>query len=126
VLDKADQIDFASLSTNANSLLTELRGSNEKLKSLVQDSDDTVKRMKLEKLSHDVDGLANQLQATLDKLQPGLASIDFDALNQTLENARQTISDMDQVLAELKEYPAGFIFGKPPAPIKGVQPPPQP
>jgi len=36
VLDKAGQLDFGSLSTNANGLLTELRDSNGKLKSLIE------------------------------------------------------------------------------------------
>jgi ABC-type transporter Mla subunit MlaD len=126
VLDKAGQIDFGALSTNANGLLTELRGSNVKLKSLIEDTDDTVKKMKLEKLSRDVDALVGQLQGTVASLQPGLANIDFDALNQTLTNARRTINDMDQVLLELKEYPPGFLFGKPPLPVKEVQSPVKP
>jgi phospholipid/cholesterol/gamma-HCH transport system substrate-binding protein/paraquat-inducible protein B len=118
VLDHAGQIDFGTLSTNANGLLTELRGSNVKLKTLIDDTDDTVKKMKLEKLSQDVDALVGQLQGTVAGLQPGLANIDFDALNQTLTNARRTIDDMDQVLLQLKEYPSGFLFGKPPTAIK--------
>jgi ABC-type transporter Mla subunit MlaD len=126
VLDKAGQIDFGSLSTNANGLLAELRGSNTKLKSLIGDTDDTVKKAKLEKLSQDVDGLVGQLQETVAKLQPGLANVDFDALNQTLANARRTIDDLDQVLLELKEYPSGFLFGKPPSAIKGLQTPAKP
>jgi ABC-type transporter Mla subunit MlaD len=126
VLDKANQIDFGNLSANANGLVAELRDTNTKLKSLIADSDDTVKKMKLEKLTQDVDGFAGQLQATLAKLQPGLASVDFDSLNQTLANARRTIDDMDQILAELKAYPAGFLFGKPPSAVKGVPMSPQP
>jgi ABC-type transporter Mla subunit MlaD len=82
--------------------------------------------MKLEKLTQDVDGFAGQLQATLAKLQPGLASVDFDSLNQTLANARRTIDDMDEILVELKAYPAGFLFGKPPSAIKGVPASPKP
>jgi hypothetical protein len=31
--------------------------------------------------------------------------------------------DMDDVLLELKRYPAGFLFGEPPPPVKTVQPP---
>jgi ABC-type transporter Mla subunit MlaD len=123
VLDQANQIDFAGLSTNANGLLAELRGSNARLKSLIEDTDDSVKKIKLEQLSQDVDGLVGQLQETVAKLQPGLANVDFDALNQTLANARRTINDMDQVLLDLKEYPSGFLFGKPPSPIQGLQTP---
>ena len=123
VLNKADQVDLQGLSTNASALLTELRESNTKLKSVIEDTDDTVKKIKLEKLAQNLDGLVVQLQDTVARLQPGLANIDFDAVNQTLANARRTISDLDDVLSELKNYPSGFIFGNPPPAVKGVQPP---
>ena len=51
VLDRAKQADFGALSTNANSLLTELRCSNTKLQSFIEDADGTMRRMKLEKVS---------------------------------------------------------------------------
>jgi len=60
---------------------------------------------------------------TVAQLQPGLANIDFDALNQTLVNAQRTMRDMDDVLLELKQYPSGFLFGEPPPAVKEVQPP---
>jgi paraquat-inducible protein B len=123
VLNKADQVDLQGLSTNANALLTELRESNTKLQSVIKDTDDTVKKIKLEKLTRDLDGLVGQLQNTVATLQPGLANIDFDAVNQTLANAQRTIRDMDDVLSELKSYPSGFIFGSPPPAVNEVQPP---
>jgi phospholipid/cholesterol/gamma-HCH transport system substrate-binding protein/paraquat-inducible protein B len=85
VLDKVNQVDFGSLGTNANSLVTESR-------------------------------------ATISQLQPALANIDFNALNQTLANAQRTVHDLDDVLTELKSYPSGFLFGSPPSPLKEVQP----
>jgi ABC-type transporter Mla subunit MlaD len=122
VLDRAGQFDFGSLSTNADSLITDVRGSNARLKSLLQDTDDTVNKLQLERLTRDLDTLANQLQDTVARLEPGVANIDFDALNKTLTNARQTIEDLDDTLAQLKQYPSGFLFGTPPAPVKGVEP----
>jgi len=122
VLDKAGQLDFGSLSTNANALLTDVRGSNDKLKVLLQDTDGTVNKLQLQKLTQDLDTLTTQLQDTVNRLEPGVANIDFNALNQTLVNARQTIQDLDDTLAQLKQYPSGFLFGKPPLPIKGVEP----
>ena len=86
VLDRVNQVDFGSLGTNANSLLTESR-------------------------------------ATVAQLQPALANLDFNALNQTLANAQRTLHDMDDVLAEIKNYPSGFFLGAPPPPVKEVQPP---
>jgi ABC-type transporter Mla subunit MlaD len=85
VLDKVNQVDFGSLGTNANALLTESR-------------------------------------VTISQLQPALANIDFNALNQTLENAQRTVHDLDDVVAELKNYPSGFLFGSPPPPVKKNQP----
>jgi BMFP domain-containing protein YqiC len=87
----------------------------------LQDTDNKVNKLELEKMIHDLDALANQLQDTVTRLKPGLANIDFDALNQTIINARQTLSDLDETLAELKEYPSGFLFGKEPLPVKGVE-----
>lgn len=86
VLDRVNQVDFGSLGTNANSLLTESR-------------------------------------ATVAQLQPALANLDFNALNQTLANAQRTLHNMDDVLAEIKNYPSGFFLGAPPPPVKEVQPP---
>jgi len=122
LLNKADQVDLQGLSTNAIDLLAELRVSNTKLKSVIGDTDDAVKKIRLEKLTQDLDGLVGQLQNTVARLQPGLANIDFDAVNQTLANAQRTIRDMDDVLNELKSYPSGFIFGSPPPAVNGVQP----
>ncbi len=121
VLDNAEQFDFGSLSTNANVLLTDLRGSNVKLKALLQHTDSTVGKLKLEKLSHDLDTLADQLQDTVARIEPGVANINFNELNETLTKARQAIDDLDDTLTELKQYPSGFIFGSPPAPVKGIE-----
>ncbi|MGO8836294.1 MAG: MlaD family protein [Limisphaerales bacterium] len=86
VLDRVNQMDFGSLGTNANSLLTGSR-------------------------------------ATVAQLQATLANLDINALNQTLANAQRTLHDMDDVLAEIKNYPSGFFLGAPPPPVKEVQPP---
>lgn len=118
LLDKVGEFDFSGLSTNANSLLTDLQGTNAKLKSFIQDTGNTVQKMKLERLTQDLDSLVGQLQDVVSRAGPGVASIDFQALNQTLANSRQTVRDLDDVLAELKQYPSGFLFGKPPPPLK--------
>ncbi|HEY1790086.1 MAG TPA: MlaD family protein [Verrucomicrobiae bacterium] len=121
VLDRAGEFDFGSLSTNADALLVDVRGSNARLKSLLQDTDGTVNKLKLQKLTDDLDMLANQLQDTVARLEPGVANINFNELNETLTKARQTINELDETLGELKQYPSGFIFGSPPAPVKGIE-----
>jgi ABC-type transporter Mla subunit MlaD len=122
VLDRVERVDLDGLSTNATALLQEIRSSNAKLAGFIADTDETVKRLQLEKLTRDADVLVGQLQDTVSRLEPGLTGVDFDSLNQTLDRARQAIQSMDDVLDELKQYPSGFIFGRPPPRLKEVQP----
>src|SRR5208282_4108876 len=49
VLDNARQFDFGTQSTNAHTLLTDLRSTNTKLKSLIQDTHNMVQKAKLER-----------------------------------------------------------------------------
>jgi ABC-type transporter Mla subunit MlaD len=122
VLDRAGQVDFAGISTNAESLLAELRSSNTELHSLLKNADNVVDKMELQKLTSDIDGLVGQLQSTVMDLKRNLANVDFASLNQTLENARRALDQANDVLSQLKQYPSGFIFGSPPPAIKKVQP----
>ena len=73
-------------------------------------------------LGTNANSLLTESRATISQLQPALANIDFNALNQTLANAQRTLRDLDDVVAELKTYPSGFLFGSPPPPVKVVQP----
>jgi ABC-type transporter Mla subunit MlaD len=125
LLGRIERMDLEGTVTNANALLAEVRSSNAKLQTFLDHTDDTVAKMKLDKLAQDADGLVGQIQATIGSLQPGLANLDFDAFNRTLDNASRTLHEADNVLFALKQYPSGFILGSPPAPIKGVQPPPK-
>jgi paraquat-inducible protein B len=122
VLDRVGRVDFENLSSNAVALVQQAKDSIAKIDNLIDDTDGTVKKLQLEKLARDADALVEQLHDTINKLEPGLTRVDFDALNQTLANARKAIQNIDDVLSELKEYPSGFIFGKPPPRLKEVQP----
>jgi len=129
VLDHVERVDLDNLSTNATALLLQLRGSIPKLDNFIDDTDGIVKKMQLEKLTRDADALMEQLSDTVNKLRPGLTNLDFaslnqtfTSLNQTLAQARQVIQNVDDVLAELKQYPSGFIFGQPPPRLKEVRP----
>jgi ABC-type transporter Mla subunit MlaD len=129
VLDKVERVDLEGLSTNANALLRQIKGSTAKLDNFIDDTDGTVKKMQLEKLTRDADVLVGQLQDTVSKLQPGLTNLDLASLNetiaslnQTLAKARQVMQNVDEVLTDLKRYPSGFIFGKPPPRLKELQP----
>jgi phospholipid/cholesterol/gamma-HCH transport system substrate-binding protein len=129
VLERVERVDFENLSTNVTALLQDARRTSAKLDGFIDDTDDTVKKLQLEKLAKDADALIGQLNDTVSKLEPGLTNVDFNSLNQTLVSlnqtmarARQTIQTINDVLQELKQYPSGFIFGQPPPRLKEVQP----
>jgi len=86
---------------------------------------DKVNQLDFGALSTNANALLIESHNTITQLQPALANIDFDALNQTLMNAQRTIHDLDDVLAQLKSYPSGFLFGNPPPVVKIVQPAPE-
>jgi ABC-type transporter Mla subunit MlaD len=127
VLDRLNEADVGALSANANSLLTDLRGQSQNLTQnlniLLGHLNGVAKNAN--GLVRSADGLVGSVRETVMRLEPGLAGIDFDALNQTLSNTRRASGDLDDVLAELKQYPAGFIFGSPPAPVNAVRPSPK-
>jgi ABC-type transporter Mla subunit MlaD len=115
-------VDFENLSTNAVALVQKASGSIAKINGLIDDTDGTVKKLQLEKLVKDADSLVDDLNDTISKLKPGLTSVDFDSINQTLARARQALQNIDDVLSDLKQYPSGFIFGQPPPRLKQIQP----
>ncbi|HEX4119703.1 MAG TPA: MlaD family protein [Verrucomicrobiae bacterium] len=122
VLDNVERVDFENLSTNAVALVQKASGSIAKINGLIDDTDGTVKKLQLEKLVKDADSLVDDLNDTISKLKPGLTSVDFDSINQTLARARQALQNIDDVLSDLKQYPSGFIFGQPPPRLKQIQP----
>jgi len=83
---------------------------------------DRVMQVDFGSLGTNANSLLAESRATVAQLQPTLANLDFNALNQTLANAQRTLHDMDDVLAEIKNYPSGFLLGAPPRPVKEVQP----
>jgi ABC-type transporter Mla subunit MlaD len=83
---------------------------------------DKVNQVDFGGLGTNANSLLTESRATISQLQPALANIDFNALNQTLASAQRTLHDLDDVFAELKNYPSGFLFGGPPPPVKEVQP----
>jgi len=110
-LHNVNQLDFAAI----NHLVQgDLKSAGQLL--------DKVNQLDFGALSTNANALLIESHATISQLQPSLANIDFDALNQTLVNAQHTIRDLDDVLAELKNYPSGFLFGNPPPAVKIVQP----
>jgi len=92
-----DEVNYKEVVTNADGLITQLR------------SDLTA--MRLAKLSNDADELVVNANGTLRNLDTG-------SLNDALANIRIATKDLDETLRKLKQYPAGFLLGKPPAAVK--------
>jgi hypothetical protein len=103
-------------------LVIDLRGLSTNLQSLVRDLNATVKRMDLERVSHDTDKLVLQLQAAVQQLEVVLANLDTGSLNETLATVGRASTELEEALRELKLYPSGFLFGAPPPPAKSVAP----
>ena len=111
-----DQLDVQAISTNANALLV-------KAEDLVTNLQETVQHMELESVGHNADQLLVELRESNAKLKLVLDHAGSAPLQQTVSEIRGAAQDLDDVLAQLKQYPSGFIFGQPPAPAKGIQTP---
>ena len=116
LVDHLDQFNVQSISANANALLV-------KAGDLVTNLQKTVQSMKLESIGHNTDELLVELRESNAKLELVLNQVGKAPLAQTVSELRAASQNLDDVLAQLKQYPSGFIFGQPPAPAKGIQTP---
>lgn len=105
---KLEKLDLEALATNANNLVVDFRGTAAKLNDTIVQIQKTLDEMKLTQLSHNTD-----------KLVVGLSAV---PLQETLGDLQQTLQGLDEVLLEMKRYPAGFFLGEPPVPARLVQP----
>jgi phospholipid/cholesterol/gamma-HCH transport system substrate-binding protein len=115
LMEKFNRIDLKTISTDITSLLVELRGA-------VVEIRETLKAMKLDTVGQNADQLLGSLRETSDKLQIVLDKVGAAPLQDTISDIREAVQTLNGVLLELKQYPSGFILGKPPLPAKSVQP----
>ena len=99
-----DEVKYKEIATNANGLITQLRGD--------------LSQMHLAKLSNDADDLMLGVKGTMHRLDSVVANLDTGSLNDALANARLATKELDDTLRKLKQYPPGFLLGKPPATVK--------
>jgi phospholipid/cholesterol/gamma-HCH transport system substrate-binding protein len=123
LLEQVEKIDFATLGTNVNSLIAEVKVSNGKLQGLLEDTRVKVKELPLNGLVQNADQLLSELRTSLTKLQPAIDNLDTAPLTETLVNARQATEKLNDVLTDLKQYPSGFLFGEPPSRARSVERP---
>ena len=96
-----NEVNFNALATNADGLITQLRCD--------------LSQMRLAKLSNDADELLLDVKGTMRHLDLVVANLDAGSLNDALAYVRLATKDLDETLLKLKQYPAGFLLGKPPA-----------
>ena len=99
-----DEVNYSELATNAVALIRQLQGD--------------LSQMHLAKLSNDADELLVGVKGTMHHLDLVVANLDAGSLNDALTNIRLATKDLDETLRKLNQYPAGFLFGKPPAIVK--------
>jgi ABC-type transporter Mla subunit MlaD len=99
-----DEVNYKALATNADGLITQLRGD--------------LSQMRLAKLSSDADGLLADVKGTIRHLDLVVANLDTGSLNDALAYARLAAKDLDETLRKLKQYPSGFLLGRPPSAVR--------
>jgi hypothetical protein len=128
VISDVGKLNFEKLGGDAGSLITEVRQTNEKLQAFVSDLRGTVGGLQLEtrvgSLATRAERLLEQLRGSVAQLDSKLAGLDTAPLNETLVNAREATANLSDAARQLKEYPAGFLFGAPPPPARSVKPSP--
>jgi len=92
-----DDVHYKELATNADGLITQIRGD--------------LSQMRLTKLSNHADELLVNVNGTV-------RNLDVESLNEALANVRIATKDLDETLRKLKQYPAGFLLGQPPAAVR--------
>jgi hypothetical protein len=99
-----DEVNYKELAGNADALITQLRGD--------------LSQMRLAKLSNDADELLGDVKGTMRHLDLVVANLDTGSLNDALAYVRLAAKDLDETLHKLKQYPAGFLLGRPPAAVR--------
>ncbi len=125
ILKKAEKFDFGGIGDNLNGLVTELRVSNGRLQSFIEDARLKVREADIAAISKNAEKLLVELRDTSSRLGSTLSKIDTAPLNETLANARVVTENVNGVLESLRQYPSGFFFGNPPPPARSVLPPSQ-
>jgi phospholipid/cholesterol/gamma-HCH transport system substrate-binding protein len=121
-LNHLDQANVGGVVTNANALVTDLRQASGQIRAFVGQTSPGAAN-NLVALSDQAAALLARLEASVNRLNQMLANFDYASLNQIIENAREAAEELRAVLRELKTYPAGVLFGRPPPPAQSVEPP---
>lgn len=114
--------EFGRIGANFNGLVDEMRTLGTRLNAFVGQNPPTGQRRNLQEISANTDELIVQLRSAVERLKAIASNVDTTSLNQTLEQAQRATADLEEVARDLKRYPAGVLFGKPPPPAKSIEP----
>ncbi len=119
--DKLDQLDLQAIATNADSVLVEAKNTVLKLQDTVAQIQQTLEGMKLQEVSSNANSLLSDLRASNTRLGTLLVKLNGVPMQDTFVDLQQALQSLNEVLMELKRYPAGFFLGAPPLPAKSAQ-----
>jgi len=122
VLTKLEAVEFRRIGADVLRLTEELRNTNTKLQDLVESVAHTVGDMKLDTVARNADGLLSELRDTNTRLQAVLDHLAATPIEEAAAGVRQAAQNLDEAISILKDYPSGFLFGKPPPPARSVKP----
>ncbi|MDQ6917544.1 MAG: MlaD family protein [Pseudomonadota bacterium] len=129
-LDRLDKLPLEQIGKDASALLTELRGTSQRLSAFLDDpamkrlpTDADAAAVQLKKLLEDPNFAKSlsHLQSTLARLDRVTGGGETD-LKRTLDNLRQITDNLRDLTENAKRYPSQLILGAPPLPAKGPQP----
>jgi ABC-type transporter Mla subunit MlaD len=132
VMGNLDKINFEAIGASVQTKLDDLntKGISDDLQRTVSEARKAivdirgeVDKLQLGEVGKNANGLLLGLQSTNDRLERTagrLSNVDFRNLNETLAGTRDAVQQLNDVLDELKRYPAGFLFGDPPPRAAGV------
>jgi ABC-type transporter Mla subunit MlaD len=132
IMANLEKINFEALGATVQSKLDDLntKGISDELQRTVVEARKAIaeinaelQSMKLADVGKNANVLLVGLQSTNDRLERTagrLSTVDFRNLNDTLAGTREAVEQLNDVLGELKRYPAGFLFGEPPSPVPGL------
>jgi ABC-type transporter Mla subunit MlaD len=132
VMSSLDKINFEAIGAtvqsklddiNTKAISDELQRTVSEARKAIVDIRGEVDNLKLADIGKNTNGLLLGLQSTNARLEVTagrLSNVDFRNINDTLAGTRDAVRNLNDVLDELKRYPAGFLFGDPPPPASAL------
>jgi phospholipid/cholesterol/gamma-HCH transport system substrate-binding protein len=112
--------EIGAIGTNVNALVSQVRELSGRLQNFVG-SNSLRQGQNLPAIASNLNRALTGLQGSISNLEAKVSKVDLGALNEILESARRAAANLEQVSRQIKEYPSGALFGRPPPPAKGIE-----